>query len=386
LGYGRTGFRVGAEVKSATIHGVMPLTISAIVPAFNREAFLGEALESACRQTLAVDEIIVVDDASNDATPRIASSFSAVQVVRLPENRGAAGARNAGLAVARGDVIAWLDSDDIWLEDHTATLVPLLEQHPGAVAAFSGAEFFGQRQGRWPLPSFPDEEPFDALEVSFRQTVAPTFAVVTRRQTVLSIHGFDESLRASVDFDLFLRLSLCGTFVGSHRVTTRYRWHGDQISARPSAQLEAMYGSRLTLLESLSHSGRERDALVLSECLLECWHKDLWAASAIDDWTSLRSLVRIADSLRRSTVRVTPFGHSSLKNLRRYGGWRAKALAHDILSGDAPRLFGRPRWLIKQALDAEVRYHWSRLTAPPEVWLRHLIEAANAWGRVKGAP
>src|SRR4029453_427088 len=152
----------------------MPLSISAVIPAFNREAFLGDALESARRQTRAVDEIIVVDDASTDGTARVASSFSGVQVVRLSENRGAAGARNAGLGAARGDVIAWLDSDDIWLDDHTATLVSLLEQHPGAVVAFSGAEFFGQREGRWPLPSFPDEEPFDAPGVAFKQTGSPT--------------------------------------------------------------------------------------------------------------------------------------------------------------------------------------------------------------------
>jgi glycosyltransferase involved in cell wall biosynthesis len=363
----------------------MPLSISAVIPAFNREAFLGDALESARRQTRAVDEIIVVDDASTDGTARVASSISGVQVVRLSENRGAAGARNAGLGAARGDVIAWLDSDDIWLDDHTATLVSLLEQHPGAVVAFSGAEFFGQREGRWPLPSFPDEEPFDALGVSFRQTVAPTFSAVTRRRAVLAVHGFNESLRSAVDFDLFLRLSLNGPFVGSHRVTSRYRWHGDQISARPAAQLEAMYASRLDLLESLRNSGHERNVQALSECLLECWHIDLWAASATNDQTSLRSLVRIADSLPQY-ARAKPFGRSSLKNLRRYSRQRAAALAEDFLSGDAPRLFGRPRWLYRRALDAETRYRWNRLTAPTEVWLHHLIEAANAWGRVKGAP
>ncbi len=186
--------------------------ISAVIPAFNREAFVGDAIESVLRQDRPVDEIIVVDDASTDGTAEVAASFPLVQVIRLPGTRGTSGARNAAVAAARGDMLAWLDSDDVWLPDHTATVVSLLERHPTALVAFTGAEYFGQREGFWPRPDVPQEEPFDALPVAFRQTISTMSPSLTRRQAVVAINGFDESLRASVDFDLFLRLSLQGRF------------------------------------------------------------------------------------------------------------------------------------------------------------------------------
>ncbi len=87
--------------------------ISVIIPAYNAQKYLAEAIESVIAQTSAPLEIVVVDDGSTDATPRIATGFSRVTYVRQ-ENAGVAAALNHGSRVARGDLIAFLSADDIW--------------------------------------------------------------------------------------------------------------------------------------------------------------------------------------------------------------------------------------------------------------------------------
>ncbi len=93
----------------------MSPTVSLVIPAYNAEAYLREALDSAFAQTRPPDEVIVVDDGSGDRTPEIAASYGdRVRLLRQP-NRGEAAARNTGVRVARGDLIAFLDADDTLL-------------------------------------------------------------------------------------------------------------------------------------------------------------------------------------------------------------------------------------------------------------------------------
>ena len=81
-----------------------------------------------------------------------------------------------------------------------------------------------------------------------------------------------------------------------------------------------------------------------------------------------------------------PKHRQTVTYLRRFFVGQGEVQSRQFAGTSVPRMFGRPRWLIKQALTAEARYRWSRLTAPPDVWLDRLIEAATAWGHVKAAP
>ena len=92
----------------------MALLVSIIIPAFNSEKYLSETVRSALAQTWPNKEIIVVDDGSSDGTLNVAKQFESRNVkVFTQKNRGAACARNAGLAIAQGDFIQWLDADDL---------------------------------------------------------------------------------------------------------------------------------------------------------------------------------------------------------------------------------------------------------------------------------
>src|SRR5690242_12522755 len=89
------------------------LSVSVIIPTFNRAALVTQAIDSALSQTHAPDEIVVVDDGSTDATPELLAQYGpTIRVVRQ-ENRGRSAARNAGIQNSRGDLILFLDSDDV---------------------------------------------------------------------------------------------------------------------------------------------------------------------------------------------------------------------------------------------------------------------------------
>jgi len=104
--------------------------ISVIIPAYNREAYLAEAIESALGQTCPPEEIIVVDDGSTDHTAEIARSYGGIVRCTSQENQGAGAARNTGLKAAQGSLIAFLDSDDVWVEQKLDMQADWLHTHP----------------------------------------------------------------------------------------------------------------------------------------------------------------------------------------------------------------------------------------------------------------
>jgi len=128
--------------------GTVVISISVIIPAFNRAGIIREALSSVHAQTRSPLETIVIDDASADGTADVAEREGA-RVIRLEQNRGAAAARNEGIRAARGDAIALLDSDDYWEPHHLATVASLLERHPEAAAAGTAVRFVGTKSGVW---------------------------------------------------------------------------------------------------------------------------------------------------------------------------------------------------------------------------------------------
>src|SRR4051794_6385105 len=115
--------------------------ITAIIPCYNAEPFLAEAIESVLCQTRPVGEIIVVDDCSTDESVRVASRYG-VKLLRTGCNSGHATARNLGIAAAQGELIAWLDADDRWEPHHCETVCGLLDRFPEAAVAYSAVQCF----------------------------------------------------------------------------------------------------------------------------------------------------------------------------------------------------------------------------------------------------
>lgn len=119
-----------------------PVAVSVVIPAWNAQRYLAEAIESALAQTIRPAEIIVVDDGSTDRTAEIAGRFGPpVQVVRQ-EHGGAGAARNRGAGLARGKFLAFLDSDDLWLPEKTALQATAFERDPQLDMVFGGMRQF----------------------------------------------------------------------------------------------------------------------------------------------------------------------------------------------------------------------------------------------------
>jgi len=125
--------------------------ISCIIPAWNAVRFLAESVESVQAQSWPVDEIIVVDDGSTDDTAQVAASLPGVTLIRQ-ENAGACAARNAGIAVAKGDFVAFNDADDLWLPNKIALQMAAFEADPDLDLCFGMLEHRDIRPAAPELP------------------------------------------------------------------------------------------------------------------------------------------------------------------------------------------------------------------------------------------
>ena len=182
-------------------------TISVVIPTFNRPEATSRAIHSALVQSWKPDEIIVVDDGS---TPPFQKTFPSskdpkVKILTLPENRGASAARQAGIDVAQGDFIAFLDSDDQWLPHKLAAQMELLARTPGLTAVSCGwAEEGDRSKERIPIPC--DNAEGFASGCWF----APGSTVILPRSSFAIVGPFDPDLRRLEDLDWFLRFALKG--------------------------------------------------------------------------------------------------------------------------------------------------------------------------------
>lgn len=186
----------------------MDSKISVVIPTFNRRQLLAETLVSVYCQTLGDFEIIVVDDGSEDDTPALDALSSDRLVYHRIEHAGASAARNAGLALARGDYIAFLDSDDLWERQFLERMRAALEQVPRAGFVYCDYTTFnghGVVQKAY-LPArykLRGNLFVQLLESDF----ISTGALLIRRACLQRTGGFDPKLEIAHDWDLWLRLA-----------------------------------------------------------------------------------------------------------------------------------------------------------------------------------
>jgi glycosyltransferase involved in cell wall biosynthesis len=214
-----------------------PAEVSVIVPVFNGERFLEEALRSALDQTMPPSEVIVVDDGSTDATAEIAESFGdPVRCIRQA-NLGVARARNRGLSVAMGEFIAFLDHDDLWPPTKLEVQVAALRANPDVGIVTGHVRYIG---GTLPGRPGTGKGSREAPGTGYLQ------AAVIRRSVFDRIGPLSDDVGGAADD---LEWHMRARDLGIRRllldeVTALYRWHGDNttadIEAAAAGQLEAV--------------------------------------------------------------------------------------------------------------------------------------------------
>lgn len=178
------------------------IPVSVYIPTRNRAEPLRRAIESALKQTWQNIEIIVVDDASEDQTHDILRKLADVHPISIIRNdrpKGAAASRNIALEHASGDFVAGLDDDDFWLPERIELLMNAFEAGCSAVCSHDKMDY-GNRELTWkkkPLITFDDLLYYNQVGNQ----------VLTKKEYILAVGGYDESLPSAQDYDLWIRLA-----------------------------------------------------------------------------------------------------------------------------------------------------------------------------------
>jgi len=199
---------------------LMP-TFSVIIPTYNRERFICEAIDSVLQQTFGECEILVVDDGSSDNTRTVLERYGNSIVYIYQENSGVSVARNTGIRRASGEWIAFLDSDDVWKKDYLSTQVAQIAAYPHAVAHIVNSVYV-HPDGEQKVDHFEEIDvlkEFDGkrcllLEKPFRVIVSCSHwflqPIVMRRNVLMQMDLLDPDLSIAEDMDLLARISLKG--------------------------------------------------------------------------------------------------------------------------------------------------------------------------------
>jgi len=203
------------------------------MPVFNGERFVAQAVESLLAQSLRDIEIIIVDDGSTDATPRILASYRSrdarLRFITNTENMRQSYSRNAGIAAASAPFVALMDADDVALPERLRAQVAFMHDHPSV--ALSGC-FSYRMDEDGTLSSRIIRHPTDSAEIKarllFRSCISHR-SVIARRK-LLEHYCYDEKFPVSQDFDLFSRIAQDHAIANLPRALMCARTHGDQVS------------------------------------------------------------------------------------------------------------------------------------------------------------
>jgi glycosyltransferase involved in cell wall biosynthesis len=238
-----------------TRSALIPAAVSVIIPTYNRGWILAEAIDSVLAQDYSDYELIVVDDGSTDATAAVLDAYGSRIRVCRQNNRGVSAARNAGIGAASAELIAFLDSDDLWLPSKLGQQVAFFNRHPDALVCQT--EEIWIRNGVRVNPKKRHRKPSGTIfEPSLELCLVSPSAVMIRRSVFDQVGLFDESLPACEDYDLWLRVS---SRFPVYRMPTplivKRGGHSDQLSRQPGLDRY-----RIQALLNIIESGRLADS------------------------------------------------------------------------------------------------------------------------------
>lgn len=226
----------------------MPPLISVVIPTYNRADILPDTLDSVWSQTYRPLEVLVVDDGSTDETQQVLKTWKSRReaadflVCLLSQaNQGANAARNRGIREVRGECIAFLDSDDLWLPDKLRRQMALFEERPEVGAVYCGLRHRDLETGQVVEASglgYPSGSLLPQLLI--QDVTAPTPCFVLRRACFDRAGLFDESLPARQDWDMWIRVAEHYPFGCVPEVLVEQREHsGERVRSNPQNELRA---------------------------------------------------------------------------------------------------------------------------------------------------
>lgn len=250
---------------------------SIILTTYNRPDLLQDALASVGKQTLRDFEVILINDNGEPVEHLLAAYDFPITYIRQGRNQGLSAARNAGLALARGLYVVYLDDDDIYLPNHLAVLAEAFEQHPGSII-YTGVEYVNEKLEDGQRIEFGRGQPFkhevfdrDRL---FVQNYIPVNTWAHPRQMLTTVGEFDTSLAAFEDWDMLLRLATRYPFVHVPIVTSEVHIRApgagsDHMLGRERKNFPALYRQLYERYSGSASEGLQRGREQLLESLGE---------------------------------------------------------------------------------------------------------------------
>jgi glycosyltransferase involved in cell wall biosynthesis len=224
--------------------------VSIMMPAYNAASYIGQAIESVLAQHYSNWELIIVDDGSTDPTAALCARYPDPRIRRFHQpNSGEAGARNRALQEMKGEFIAFLDADDLYLPHHLEVTVSHLQQHPEHAGVYTDGHhcnangvpttmLSGRRRG--PFQGWIFEEVVLASDV-----FGPPLCVMIRREVVIQERlRFDPAIVIGPDWDFFTRYAEVARFGYVNQATCLYRVHQTNITRQVDLQRRAAYLAR----------------------------------------------------------------------------------------------------------------------------------------------
>lgn len=298
--------------------------VSVIIPTYNRAQIVRRAIDSVLSQTYTNKEIIVVDDGSTDHTAATLAAYGDQIRVLKQNNLGPSVARNRGIAVAKGEIVACLDSDDYWLPNKLARQVELLRRAGESVpcclcnctivyqdgsrsSSFKVADASPNRsEGLWLNPA----------EVLYNRFILFNQAVAIRRAVLDRVGYFDESLLFSEDYELALRLALQGPWIiMSDELTVCHAANPDSLGGRALREetrfregLIRIWRRMLNIVEAdPSHAGLQRTVRgQIRRAERDLMKARLRKSNSTSGLLAAKSL-RLADRVFDGLIRRSPF-------------------------------------------------------------------------------
>ena len=238
------------------------ITVSVVIPTKNRFNSVVDSIESVLKQSFPILEILVVDDCSEQGVCQLVELFKNEERVQILENKvsiGAGAARNIGIRAAKGDWVAFLDDDDVWLQDKIRKQIALIENNLNAVACT--CSHFRIKAAR-ATKIFNVRLPNNIEEIYKENTLGGCSNLIANREVLSQIGGFNPRLKSCQDWDMWIRLFLCGKILTSSEPLLLYNESG---GVKITKNIESLYKGRLAwyrLYSKRMHPKTRRSALI----------------------------------------------------------------------------------------------------------------------------
>ena len=293
--------------------------VSVVIPVYNGQAFVADAIQSALAQSHTNMEIIAVNDGSPDGSLEILKQFGDQITIVDQQNSGVASARNAGIEKSTGEYVAFLDQDDWWLPEKTQFQLDVFHVNKNIGLVHTAVNHIDAKTGANLPPLNPNSQPAEMVGNCFDQLILgnPIYnsSVLVRRDVLDKVGNCDITLAGNTiaDYELWLRIAQQYSFGYSERAVTCYRMHSDQGIWDRRAMLEA----ELRVLLKLKTSDEWRASLETKQRLSNLYdglavayfqHGELFEAranflNAYQTHKTLKSLTRlVASGLPKSII------------------------------------------------------------------------------------